>query len=137
MPVMWVAQLQMEMLACAEPTSSCLLVSRSATKVGPLEAAVHKRGMPGHAEGGQCSVHGRGSVTVAEGHLGSRAVETPVGLCTAHPQAGPGRWLGRHGRTALQTMPVFWTRVQPILEHCGHPKEWGKRAFDDKAHRAL
>ena len=33
MPVMWVAQLQMEMLACAEPTSSCLLVSRSATKV--------------------------------------------------------------------------------------------------------
>ena len=33
MPVQWVAQLQMEMLACAEPTSSCLLVSRSAAKV--------------------------------------------------------------------------------------------------------
>ena len=36
MPVMWVAQLQMEMLACSEPASSCLLVSRSATKVCDL-----------------------------------------------------------------------------------------------------
>ena len=36
MPVQWVAQLQMEMLACPEPASSCLLVSRSATKVAPI-----------------------------------------------------------------------------------------------------
>ena len=33
MPVIWVAQLQMEMLACPEPVEACLLVSRSATQV--------------------------------------------------------------------------------------------------------